>query len=317
MTGQQPPSDPPAAPPPGPPPNYQPPPPPPPGYYPYFNPQPAKARGSPAAIVAVFVGALVAVGLVVGIIVLFNQPPPPVPPCDPGVLCGSPPTPRPVSNRTPAPGATPAPRTPGPTATPEPVATLVATGAPHPTAIPGGGPTPAPTAVSTAEAVTLGGSWTSSAFGVGFEFNPDYFTMGSNGADFAILNDKFFDASVIVKATSGETTPAEYIEEQVGVLDTTMIARTRDTDDYDAVLGPSIGYVNGEADVYSGILLGPNGTPTAPGGATILAATNGQVTVAVIVIVAQPDLLFGIDSVQHLVRSTADDVLKTFNWGTP
>ena len=267
------------------------------------------------AIVAVFVGALLAIGLVVGIVVLLNQPAAPVPPCDPGVLCGSPPTPRPISNASPGPGATAAPGTPRPIGTPAasgvPVPTPVATGpAPSP------GATPAPTPVSNAAPVTLGGSWTSSAFGVGFEFNPEYFTMGNNGADFAILNDNFFDASVIVKATSGETTPAEYIEEQVGVLDGIMIGRTRDTDDYDAVLGPSIGYVNGEAHVYSGILLGPNGTPTAPGGATILSATNGQVTVAVIVIVAQPDLLFGIDSVQHLVRATGDDVLKTFSWGT-
>jgi hypothetical protein len=302
-----------------PPPPYAAPPPPPGGYYGGFNPQPTKAKANSGVIIAVFVGVLLAVGLIVGVAVLLNQPLPPVTPCDQGEICGSPPTARPISNATPLPGSTTAPRTAG--ATGGPGVTI----APQPTPAPTGPaaspgvptPTPAPTPVSNADAVTLGGTWTSSTFGVGFEFNPDYFTMGNNGADFAILRDNFFDGSVVVKATSAETTPAEFIDQQVAVLDTVMVARTGDTDDYDAVLGPSIGYVNGEARVFSGILLGPDGTPTAPGGATIVSATNGQVTVAVIVIVAQPDLLFGIDSVQHLVRSTADDVLKTFTWSTP
>ena len=47
-----------------------------------------------------------------------------------------------------------------------------------------------------------------------------------------------------------------------------MVARSADKDDYDTVLGPSIGYVRGEGAVFSGTLLGRDGTPVAPGGVT-------------------------------------------------
>ena len=112
------------------------------------------------------------------------------------------------------------------------------------------------------------------------------------------------------------TSPSELIAQQLGVVDTFMVGRVKDTDAYDALLGPSIGYVNGEGDVYSGTLLSSDGTPVAPGGITVLAATDGRLTVSVVVIVGSPDADVDPGTQQHAARTAADDLLKTFDWDT-
>ena len=74
--------------------------------------------------------------------------------------------------------------------------------------------------------------------------------------------------------------------------------------------------VRGETAVYSGILLGADGTPVAPGGVTVMASTNGRLTVGVIVIVGEPDSDLGGDTLQHVVRDAVDDIVKSFDWGS-
>ena len=46
-----------------------------------------------------------------------------------------------------------------------------------------------------------------------------------------------------------------------------------------------------------------------------MAATNGRVSVAIVVIVGAPDTRFGSDTQQHVVRTAVDDIVKTFDWG--
>ena len=98
---------------------------------------------------------------------------------------------------------------------------------------------------------------------------------------------------------------------ELAVVDTFMIGRVEDSDDYDALLGPSIGYIRGEGDVFSGTLLSSDGTPVAPGGVTVLASTDGRLTVSVVVVVGSPDDRLGSDTHQHVVRGAADQFLKT------
>jgi hypothetical protein len=164
--------------------------------------------------------------------------------------------------------------------------------------------------------VVLGGStWRSATLGYGFEFDAELFSVSQSSDTLAVLEIPFFQATVIVQGAAGDVTPAQMIERQLAVVDGFMIGRTRDTDDYDAVLGPSIGYISGESGVYSGILTSSDGTPTVPGGVTVMASTNGRVTVAVVVIVGAPDSLFGSDTAQYLVRTAVDDIVKSFDWG--
>ena len=46
-----------------------------------------------------------------------------------------------------------------------------------------------------------------------------------------------------------------------------------------------------------------------------MSSTDGRITVAVILLVATPDVRLGSDTHLHAVRDAADDFLKTFNWG--
>ncbi len=130
-----------------------------------------------------------------------------------------------------------------------------------------------------------------------------------------MLELQFLDATVVVEGTTADVSPSELIELELAVVDGFMIGRTTDTDDYDALLGPSLGYISGEGGVYSGILTSSDGTPAAPGGVTIVASTNGRATVAVVVIVGEPDTLFGSDTAQYIIRSAVDAIVKSFDWG--
>ncbi len=263
-------------------------------------PPPRASKSSPTTIIALFIGGILAVAVLAIAYVLFSAPPAPEPPCQPNQACGIQPSLPPVG-ASPTPGApvaaTPVPATlpPGASATPF---------------------VPAPTPVSNSPLVLSGEVWQSTPLNYSFEYVPDYWTLTDSTDDTAVFSSVGFDAQLVIRAVPAATTPAELIANQLGVVDTFMISRVKDTDDYDALLGPSIGYVNGEGDVYSGTLLSNDGTPVAPGGITILAATDGRLTVSVLVIVGSPDAKVGSGTQQHAARSSADDFLKTFDWDT-
>ena len=261
---------------------------------------PANSKSSPTTIIALFVGGILAVAVLAIAYVLFSAPPAPVAPCKPNQPCGVQPSLPPV-------GASPTPQT---SAAPTPVPATLPPGA---TATPF---VPAPTPVSNSPIVLSGEVWQSATLNYSFEYIPDYWTLTDQTDDTAVFSSVNFDAQAVIHAVPASTTPAELIAQQLGVVDTFMISRVKDTDDYDALLGPSIGYVNGEGDVYSGTLLSNDGTPVAPGGVTILAATDGRLTVSVLVIVGSPDDKVGSGTHQHAARSSADDFLKTFDWDT-
>lgn len=273
---------------------------------------PNKRGANPAVIVAMFVGILVVVIGIAGALIVLNQPPPPQPPCVPGRPCAPGPSLPPISAASPTPhGPQESPGRPAsrPPATPE------ASG-PQPT----GPATPSPIATpeSTSPPVVLGGSsWHSGALDYGFEFDGELFNLSQATDTLTVFNFNFYDAQIVIEATDDDVTPAEMIQRELQVVDGFMVGRTEDRDNYDTVLGPSIGYISGEAKVFSGILTNSDGTPSAPGGVTVLASTNGRITVAVVVIVAEPDAQFGSDTAQFMVRGAVDDILKSFDWGSP
>ncbi len=160
-----------------------------------------------------------------------------------------------------------------------------------------------------------GQTWTSSTLGYSFEYDPEIFELASEDDDTAVFSGTFFDAQVVVEATDATTSPAEMLARQLAKVDERIIARAPDSDEYDALLGPSIGYIRGEGAVFGGTLLGRDGTPVAPAGVVVMSSTDGRITVAVILLVATPDVRLGSDTHLHAVRDAADDFLKTFNWG--
>lgn len=289
------------------------------GGYPPPPPPPAGARLGPATIVVVFVGILLALAAVGAVYVLLNQPAPPPPQCQPGEPCAPPlPSLAAVSDASPLPTLPPIqsapPQTSGPTAEPgEP--TAPPTGEPAPTDGPAPTPVaPTPTPASDSPPVVSGQQWQDETLGYAFEYDPEIFTVVNSGESFVVLSGNFFDAQVVVRAAPASTSPADLLATQLAVVDRFLVGRVPDTDDYDALLGPSIGYIRGEGAVYSGTLVGQDGTPLAPGGVTMLASTDGRITVLVMVVVGTPDFLFGSETHQHAVRGAADLVLKTFDW---
>jgi len=159
--------------------------------------------------------------------------------------------------------------------------------------------------------------WTSATFGYSFEYDPELFELTTSDDDLAVFSGRYFDAQVVIEAADASTSLQAMIERQLAKVDTFMIARAPDTDEYDALLGPSIGYVRGEGGVFSGTLLSSDGTPVAPGNVVVMAATDGRLTVSVLVIVANPDLLLGGDTLSKAIRGAADEFVKTFDWGAP
>ena len=251
------------------------------------------------AIVAIFVGVMLALGLLAVLFVVFNQPVPPTPPCQPGQPCAPKPSLPPVAGRSPSPAPSGVPASQQPTLPPG--ATFVP---------------PSATPVSNSPEVLSGEVWQSKTLNYSFEYDPDSWTLIDSSDDSAVFSSVNFDAQTTIHAVPAATSPDALIADQLAVVDTFMISRVKDTDDYDALLGPSIGYVNGEGSVWSGTLLSNDGTPVAPGGVTVLAATDGRLTVSVVVVVGSPDAKVGSGTQQHKARQSADDFLKTFDWDT-
>jgi hypothetical protein len=272
--------------------------------FPSAPPPPAPSKSSPATIVAIFVGAMLLLAVLAVVFIVFNQPSPPTPPCEPGQACAPKPSLPPVSPGSPLPSSGP---TPVPT-------TVPATLPPGATATPFVPPTDTPN--SNSPAVLSGTLWQSATLNFSFEYDPESWTLADETADTAVFSSVNFDAQVVIHAVAASTSVDELIAQQLSVVDSFLIGRVKDTDDYDALLGPSTGYVNGQGDVYSGTLLSSDGTPVAPGGVTVLAATDGRLTVSVVVIVGSPDAKVGSDTQQHAARKSADKFLKTFDWDT-
>lgn len=302
---------------------------PPPSMYQYgAPPPPAKSRMSPVAILAVFIGVLLGLAVLAGIFVFATQPPAPIAPCPPGVPCAPPrPSLPPIAEQSPLPSFTPLPSL-QPTSKPTPIPTAGPTG--QPSSSPGQSPaptdqpaTPEPTGgpvatpSSDSPPAMTGELWTSPTLGYSFEYDTELFELTTSEDDLTVFAGKFFDAQVVISATDEPSSPRAVIDRQLGVVDTFLIARAPDTDEYDALLGPSIGYIRGEGGVFSGTLLSSDGTPVAPGTVVVMAATDGRLTVSVVLIVANPDVRLGEDTMAKAVRGAADEFLKTFDWGTP
>ncbi len=253
---------------------------------------------SSGRIVGVFIGAMLVLALVAGVIIFFSQPPAPVAPCPPGQPC-SPTQSLPPVGASPLPVPSVPARTPGPVPSP---------GASLPISTPPTGDSPV---------VISGTLYTDASLGFGFEYDPDTLTVASHDAGTVVLNGVFFDTQIWIDTKTADTPPNKLLETELADVDRFLIARVADTDTYDALLGPSIGYVAGQGSVWSGTLTSRDGTPTAPGGITVLSATDGRLTVAMVIIVGTPDARQGGETQQHAVRLAADQILKTFKWSLP
>jgi len=248
--------------------------------------------------VAAFVGVLIALAVVAGLIVFLSRPAPPTPPCAPAVPCAPKPS-LPAVGSSPGPVATS--RVPVPTG----AVSSPASGASLPPVSQPGSDSPP---------VISGQLYTDDALNFGFEYNSNRWDVANSSQGSVVLVGKRYNAQVWVDAKTAETSVQAMIQSELADVDKFMIARVADQDTYDALLDPSVGYVPGDGGVWSGTIVGQDGTPQGPGGVTIDAASDGRITVAVVVIVGAPDATQGGETQQHLVRSAVDDIIKTFEW---
>jgi hypothetical protein len=248
--------------------------------------------------VAIFVGVFVLIAVIVGVVVFASQPPPPVPPCQPGQACAPVPSLPPIAGGSPLPIAT---AVSHPVSQPTPGASLAV---------------PAPTPTDNSPVAISGQQLTDDSLGYGFEYDPDAWSLSDSGAGFAVLGSNYFDCQVWLDVVSADTSPQKMMDSELSKVDRFLVGRVADTDTYDAVLGPSVGYVRGVGSVWSGTLVSNDGSPLAPGGVTVVASSDGRITAAVVVIVGTPDAQEDGDTQQYNARKAADDILKTFDWGS-
>jgi len=263
------------------------------------TPHPTRRGGN--AIIGIFVGALVGVAVLVGIIVFASQPPPP-PACPEGVLCPAPPPPSLPPNGSPRPSATT-----GAFATPQPTAQGTT-----PSTTPAPGESPQATPQSNAAPFVGGTVWRSQTLGYSFEYDSSTWTLNREDAAFSqlLLGPVEVDVLGFPSSTSVDAALQKALEQ----VDSFVIGRAPNTRPYDALLGPGIGYIRGKGAVFSGTFKNPDGTPGDSAGITVMAATQGKATVVFVVLVENPDNAFGSGTLQHAARTMVDRIVKTFLW---
>lgn len=247
----------------------------------------------PVVLLAVFLGVLLVLSLGAAAVVLALSPGRRPAPCPPGQVCAPPP-----------PGQPRASAAPGALATNRPIASGSA-GAGH--------FEPQDEPPSTSPPLVNGQVWTSRNLGYSFDWDPDLWSLSFEDGQTAVLDNSI--GELVVVGSAAGTSADQLIGQQLSTIDGFTVGRTLDSSDVDAVLGAHIGYVSAQAQVYSATLLDNGGTPSAPANITVVAASNGRISAAVVVIAANPDSEAHGQPNLTIVRQSADQILKTFDWG--
>jgi hypothetical protein len=306
---------------------------------------------SPGRLVVAFgaVFLVIVVLAAIAIVVLGPQKPPPE--CQPGQVCGGPPaSPPPVTGEvTPAPTGTAPPAPTTPSATPSPVPTAASTTTPAPTAAPGSpvptgpaptgspgpttAPSPLPTAPPTAGALPqpAEGDPDSPALRTwptyvdtdwGYTLHHPPFVapqqLGDGGVAFNAGNvDYDIEVAVRVDARAASVSPEQLRDELADGFGGRISSLAIDDDPLTRVHRPSIGHVPAVVASYRGDL-GTSGS-LSPVALVVMSATDGRITVAVSVVVINPDTVLPGTSLRwfRISGQVVDPVLKRFEWPAP
>lgn len=177
-----------------------------------------------------------------------------------------------------------------------------------------------PPTLPSAAAVTplvSGKIWRSKELGYQFEYDSKRWKVSSQSARSVVLNWSIssrpdLDLTLIVQATPlSESAPAQLLQKQINALKGDVLGLKADTSPKHAVLGPNIGYVDGQA--AGGPYAGTLDTPQGPGPRIALlteAATDGKISVAITAATASPE------SIKLALMDQAESLLNTFQWPT-
>jgi hypothetical protein len=172
--------------------------------------------------------------------------------------------------------------------------------------------------------LVVGSAWSSSKFGFSFHYDPDTWQVAEDDPDLLQLkspsdpNADREDWVIVEGASSSSQTPDQLIQARVASLQQSVPDLAADRGSYYQVKGPEIGDVPGIAAIYVGTLDDTDGTPIAPVRYSIVAATHGNLTVAITVRTLDPDAIadHGPPAItwHMLSRQLVDPILEDFRW---
>lgn len=231
----------------------------------------------------VLIGFAVVLGtilLIAAIVSVLAEAPEPPPDCQPGTECGGPP---------PAAEASDAPE--------------------HPSAVPPG-----------TVGIRAGTPIINSELGYQFEYS-DWWAIDPSVNDprevDLIYQGTSGDGVLIVAAVpSNESGVQAYAAQWTNLLKDWAPDLQADESEKNAILGPSIGFIDGVGLTFAGSRSSPQ-SATTPVGVSLVVASDGRTTAAVVLIVFNPDKLVGSKWLQYNIRSRAELILKTFRWTAP
>jgi hypothetical protein len=194
-----------------------------------------------------------------------------------------------------------------------------------PGALPSAGTTGQGGAADSGAELVVGSPWASSQLGFSLHYDPGSWVVKEDQADLLQLispsdsnGSVRYDWVIVEAVPASNTTPQQLIQQRVAALRKSVPDLAVDPDSYYQVNGAEIGDTPGTAQVYVGTLDDTDGTPIAPVRYSIVAATNGRITVAVTVRTLNPD-----DIADHgppvitwhmYSRQLVDVLLEDFRW---
>jgi hypothetical protein len=247
----------------------------------------ARARGDETArlerrrLLTLFFVVLGVVLVAAALLAVFTDSPEPPPECQPGTECGGPPG---------QPGAS------------------IAPGA-------SGGAIPAPTVQPGTVGIRAGTPWKSTDHGFEFEYSKLWKVDTADGSRVDLVFQGRADAVLTVASVAASDASAEvYANRWADTVRSDAPDLRVDDREKNEILGPMIGFVDGVGRTYAGTWTSPQAA-TRPIGVSVISATDGRTTVAVVLVVWDPDRDIASTWMQYAIRSTAELVLKTFRWG--
>jgi hypothetical protein len=151
--------------------------------------------------------------------------------------------------------------------------------------------------------------WQSSGLGFALRYNSSDWQLASQDAQSVELQTS--DGSsllIIVGRPSTQATPAELLNHELTALQGQLLGLARDTDPSDALLGANVGLRPGPGGVYDATITSPQ-APQTPVSIAMMAASDGRVSIAAVVIAPAND--------QHekaAVYQRADDTIASVEW---
>lgn len=283
--------------------------------------RPGAAALSPGKLILAFAAVFVVVVIAAAIAIFLLGPRTPPPDCLPGQLCGGPPaSPPPVTGATTAVTVTP---TATPSVSPVPSPTV-----PAPTGSPGTGPSPSVPPIDGLPQPVLGDPaspelrtspfYTDPQWGHTI-YHPSFLTpqpIEGGGVSFAArIPSAALEVAIRVDAAAASVTPDQLRDQLLDTYRGRMSSLAADEAPTIRVHRPSIGHVPAVVATYRGDL-GTAGS-VSPVALVVMTATDGRITVAVTVVVFNPETLVPGTNLRwyRVTGDVVDPILKRFDWG--